>query len=142
LGKTMQLTASPARLSGFVPLGIFFFFGSLMATYAAITLAIPGTFLDKGWELNKSAHVQLAATGRIMAVPFAFLSVLLFLAGVGWFRRRRWGWVLGVTVIAVNLTGDLIHLALGDWLGGAVGIVIAGLLLIYITRSSVRSYFR
>ncbi len=138
----MTSAASPNRPAGFVPIGIFFFFGSVMATYAAITLLIPGTFLDKAWELNKSAHVQLAAMGPIMAAPFAFLSVVLFLAGVGWFKRRRWGWVLGVSVIAVNLTGDLIQLALGDWLKSMVGVVIAGLLLIYLTRAGVRTYFR
>lgn len=113
-----------------------------MAAYAAATLAIPGTVLDKAWELNKSAHVQLTAMGRIMAVPFAFLSVVLCLAGVGWFKRRFWGWVLGISVIVVNLTGDLIHLAFGDWLGSAVGVVIAGMLLIYVTRARVRTYFR
>jgi hypothetical protein len=88
---------------------MFFFFGSLMASYAATTLAIPGTVLDKAWELNNSAQVQLAAMGRIMAAPFAILALVLFLAGVGWFKRRHWGWVLGVSVIAVNLTGDLIQ---------------------------------
>ena len=136
----MTSAASPNRPAGFFPIGIFFFFGSVMATYAAITLLIPGTFLDKAWELNKSAHVQLAAMGRIMAVPFGFLSVVLFLAGAGWFKRRRWAWVLGVSVIALNLSGDLIHLALGDWLGSMVGVVIAGLLLIYMTRASVQAY--
>lgn len=137
----MSSTAAYSRPAGFIPIGIFFFFGSLMATYAATTLFIPGTFLDKAWELNKSAHIQLAEIGRIMAAPFALLSVVLFLAGVGWFKRRRWGWILGVSVIAVNLTGDLIHLALGNWLGSAVGVAIAGLLLIYMTRPGVRNYF-
>jgi hypothetical protein len=61
---------------------------------------------------------------------------------VGWFRRRRWGWLLGTTIIAINAAGDLINAARGEWLKGAVGVAIAGLLLFYITRSEVRSYFR
>jgi hypothetical protein len=68
--------------------------------------------------------------------------VLLGLAAVGWFRRKRWGWMLGVTIIAINATGDLINGVMGEWLKGAFGVVIAGLLLIYMTRSEVRKYFR
>ena len=40
-----------------------------------------------------------------------------------------------------NATGDLINGAMGEWLKGAVGVAIAGLLLIYMTRSGVRNYF-
>jgi hypothetical protein len=101
---------SEKRPAGFLPIGIFFFFGATMATYAAITLAIPGTILDAAWKLNPEGHAQLASLGRIMAVPFLVLAAALFVAGLGWFRRRRWGWVLGVALIAINLTGDIFNL--------------------------------
>jgi len=67
--------------------------------------------------------------------------VLLGLAAVGWFRRKYWGWVLGVAIIAINATGDLLNLMAGERLKGAVGVAIAGLLLFYMTRSGVRKYF-
>ena len=136
------MPTSNKQPAGFFPLGMFFFFGAVMATYAGFTLLWPGTFLDRAWVLNKNAHVQLSSLGRIMAAPFVILATVLLLAGIGWFRRRYWGWVLGVTVIAINLIGDLIHMALGDFLKSAVGVVIAGLLLIYMTRPGVREYFR
>lgn len=138
----MVMPTSNKRPVGFFPLGIFFFFGAVMATYAGFTLLWPGTFLDRAWALNQAAQVQLSSVGRIVAAPFAILATVLLLAGIGWFRRRYWGWVLGVTVIAINLTGDLIHMALGDFLKSAVGVVIAGLLLIYMTQPGVREYFR
>lgn len=133
---------SEKRPAGFLPIGIFFFFGATMATYAAITLAIPGTILDAAWKLNPEGHAQLASLGRIMAVPFLVLAAALFVAGLGWFRRRRWGWVLGVALIAINLTGDIFNLVFrGELLKGAVGVAVAGLLLTYMTRASVRNYF-
>ena len=49
--------------------------------------------------------------------------------------------MLGVTIIAINATGDLINGVMGEWLKGAVGAVIAGLLLIYMTRARMRNYF-
>ncbi len=112
-----------------------------MAAYAAVTLFWPGTVLDRLWTLNRAAHIGLAALGRMMALPFAVLAVVLLLAGIGWFRQKYWGWLLGVSVIATNLVADLIHAALGDWLKSGVGVVIAGFLLFYLTRPALRNYF-
>jgi hypothetical protein len=84
-----------ARPIGFAAIGAFLFFGALMASYAAITLLYPGTILDQGWKLNPNAHLELSAVGRIMALPFIILAPVLALAGVGWFRRSFWGWLLG-----------------------------------------------
>jgi hypothetical protein len=112
-----------------------------MATYAAVTLLHPGTFLDRAWVLNPRAHTELTPLGRVVGFPFLVLAVLLFLAGVGWFRRRYWGWILGVTIIAINLSGDLVHFAFRDRLRGGVGVVIAGALLLYMTRPAMRRHF-
>jgi hypothetical protein len=131
----------PIRPRGFVPIGAFFVFGATMAAYAAVTLLRPGTVLDALWALNKRGHAELVLLGSGAVLLFAVLFVLLGLAAVGWFRRKYWGWVLGVTIIAINATGDLINGVLGDWLKGAVGVAIAGLLLIYMTRARVRNYF-
>jgi len=139
LGECLPIAERP---KGFVPIGIFFFFGSLMASYAAITLLFPGTFLDRAWKLNPHAHVQLLSKGLIMVLPFAALAIALLLAGVGWFKRRYWGWLIGVCLIAANLLGDLANLVLGNSLKGAAGVLIAGLLLLYMARPGMRNYIR
>jgi len=126
---------------GYTAIGVFLFFGATMASYAAFTLAFPGTSLDRAWMLNPEAHEQLATLGRVLAFPFLFLALALFLAGLGWFRRRRWGWALAVVIISINLLGDFFNALRGEWLKGATGVAIAGLLLIYMTRPGVRSYF-
>lgn len=130
------------RPAGFLPLGIFFFFGSVMASFAAFTLFKPGTILDRAWALNKSAHAELMAIGPIMSGPFAVLAVALLVTGVGWRKRRYWGWKLGVTVIAINLVGDVVNTVRGERMKGAIGITIAGLLLVYMTRREMQDYFR
>ncbi len=133
--------AEVRRPRGFVPLGVFFIFGATMAAYAAITLAWPGTPLDALWGLNMRGREGLLWLGRIAAVPFVVLSAALACAAVGWFRRRRWGWVLGVTIIGINMAGDVSQIVLGEQWKGAVGVVIAGALLIYMTRPGMRKYF-
>ncbi len=112
----------------------------MIATYAAITLLKPGTFLDRAWELNPAGHAGLSSMGRAIGIPFLILATALFLAGTGWLKRKHWGWFLGTGIIASNLLADAIHLLLGDW-KSLVGVVIAGMLLLYITRGRVRSYF-
>jgi hypothetical protein len=61
-----------------------------MAAYAAITLLKPGTILDRGWDLNPVAYRQLVKFGRIAGLPFLVLAGTLFIAGIGWFKRRYW----------------------------------------------------
>jgi hypothetical protein len=129
---------SPA---GFIALGAFFLFGFVMASYAAITLGFPGTVLDRAWALNPTAHMQLARFGRWAALPFTALALALLAAGIGWFRRQRWAWLLGTAVISVNLLGDAGQLLFGEILKGAMGVVIAGLVLAAITRPNMRRYF-
>ena len=133
---------APTRPRWFVAIGAFFAFGAAMAAYAAATLLKPDTFLDILWALNKRGHAGLASLGRGAVFLFALLSVLLSLAAVGWLRRKYWGWLLGVTIIAVNVMGDLINGVMGDWLRAPAGVAIAGLLLIYMLQPGVRDYFR
>jgi len=129
------------RPRGFAAIGAFFLFGAAMAAYAAATLLKPGTVLDRLWVLNQAGHAQLASLGKGAGLGFVALSVLLCAASIGWFRRRYWGWLLGTTIIAINAAGDLVNLAIGEHLRGAVGVAIAGLFLLYMTKSGVRNYF-
>jgi hypothetical protein len=129
------------RPFGFAALGAFFVFGAAMATYAALTLLVPGTVLDRLWALNPAAHDQLSSIGRTGALLFVVLAVALAFAATGWFRRRAWGWALGTAVITVNMFGDLGQIAFGERWKGLLGVAIAGMLLIYLTRPSVRNYF-
>jgi len=132
---------SQDRPAGFIPLGIFFFFAATMASYAAVTLLFPGTILDRAWALNQTGHAQLLPLGKIIALPFAIFAVVALFTGIGWLKRRRWAWIVGVSTIAVNLAGDLANMAFGEFWKGAAGVVIAGLLLIYMTRPRLRRYF-
>ncbi len=129
------------RPRGFVAIGVFFVFGATMAAYAAFTQLKPGTMLDRLWVLNKPGHAQLASLGKSAGLGFVALSASMCAGAVGWFRHRYWGWILGTTIVAINAAGDLINVARGEWLKGAVGVAIAGLLLFYVTRSGVRDHF-
>jgi hypothetical protein len=63
-----------------------------------------------------------------VGLGFAALAVILALAATGWTRRKRWGWLLGVLILAVNLLSDTVSLIASrqpaDLLGVAIGAAI------------------
>jgi hypothetical protein len=126
---------------GFAAIGVFLFFGATMASLAATTLLLPGTPLDRAWILNPTAYKQLSPLGSKVGILFLLLAVLLVLSGVGWFRRRLWGWRLAVAIIATQVLGDITNLVRGDWLRGGTGFIIASALLLYLLTPRVRAAF-
>jgi hypothetical protein len=84
------------KTSGFTPVGIFLFFGAMMASLAATTLLWRGTALDVLWDLNPAAYKKLAPMGSTVGILFLLLGAGLTMAGLEWFRRRLWGWRLAV----------------------------------------------
>ena len=133
-----RITFAP---SGFAAIGAFLFFGATMASLATISLLWRGTSLDRIWSLNPAAYQQLAPLGRSIGILFLLLGVALAAAGIGWFRRRLWGWRLAVAIIAIQVAGDVMNCIRGDWLHGGIGVVIAGALLLFLLRPIVKNTF-
>src|SRR5216684_8771482 len=136
-----EMTRGTQLPRGFRAVGVFLFFGFVMASLAAITLLWRGTSLDRVWALNQRAYNELAPHGRAIGIPFLVLGSALFAAGTGWFKRRLWGWRLAVAIIATQVLGDLVSVCMGDVVRGAVGFVVAGALLAYLLRPDVRTTF-
>lgn len=131
-------TSSPRGATAF---GVFLFFAAVTASLAGITLLFPGIALERMWLLNPRAHQELAPLGRMVGIPFLFLGAVLAVAGVGWFKRRLWGWKLAVAVIAVQVLGDLVNVFMGRVVEGGIGVAIAGALLWYLLHAKVRAVF-
>jgi hypothetical protein len=129
------------KARGFNAIGIFLFFGAVVAGLAAITLLWRGTPLDRLWVLNQMAYKRLVPMGRAVGILFLLLSGALTTAGIGWFRRRPWGWRLAVVIIATQVVGDLVNCVRGDSLRGGTGVIIAGALLLFLWRPKIRDSF-
>ena len=126
---------------GFTAIGVFLFFGAVVVSLAATTLLWRGTVLDRLWTLNPTAYKQLAPLGRIVWILFLALSAALTTAGIGWFRRRLWGWRLAVVIISTQVLGDVVNFVRGDWLRGGTGVIIAGALLLFLLQPRIRAAF-
>ena len=137
----MNLTGTEKPSAGLAAVGIFLFFGSLMALLAGISLTWKGTALAPMWGLNPDAYQQLAPFGRLVGIPFLLLAALLAVAASGWFQHRLWAWRLTVVIIATQILGDAMNLLRGRFLEGATGVLIAGALLFYLLRPQTRAEF-
>lgn len=100
-----------------------------------------GTALDRMWLLNPRAYNQLAPFGKAAGIAFQLLATALAISAVGWFQRRLWGWRLAVAIIATQVLGDLVNIFLGHVVKGAIGVVIAGALLLYLLRADMKAAF-
>jgi hypothetical protein len=94
------------------------------------------------WSLNPAAHKAFAPFGNSIGPLFYVLSIVLVTAAVGWFKQRIWGWRLTVAIISTQVVGDFVNLIRGDFLRGCIGLLIAGLLLIFLLRSNTRTMFQ
>jgi hypothetical protein len=71
-----EQTTSDSKSFGFAAIGIFLFFGGVMAGLAATTLLLPGTPIDRAWTLNPMAYKQLSPLGSKVGILFLLLAVL------------------------------------------------------------------
>ena len=138
--------ARPTRVPSGAPrgvtaIGVFLLFGTAMACIAGITLVRQGTVLDHMWALNPRAYRELEPLGKPVGLLFLLLAVTLAVASAGWFKRRRWGWLLVVVIIGMQVASNLLHILLGRLLEGVVGLAIAGPLFLYIIRPNMRGLF-
>lgn len=106
---------------GLVAVGIFLFFGASMVCLAGTTLVWPGTILDRAWAINEPAYRQLAPYAKTVGIPFLLLGAILAVAGIGWLKRRLWGWRLALAVIAIQVLRDLVNALKAMSLGVALG---------------------
>ena len=128
-------------MAAFRAVGIFCFVGACCALYAAITLAWPGTALDRLWVVNPIGHAGLLPLGRGIGLAFLALSGAMVVLGWGWLRRRRFAWYGMVGGISLNMLGDVGQAVAGRWREGLFGVAVAVLLLTYLLRPGTRRRF-
>jgi hypothetical protein len=135
-------TPRPATFPrGLTAMGIFLVFGACMASLAGLTLAFPGTALDRIWLLNPRAYKQLAPLGKVVGAVFLLLAIALATAAAGWFKRRVWGRRLAIAIIAIQIAGDSVNALSGHLIEGGIGVAIASALLFYLLRAEVKNAF-
>ncbi len=130
-----------ARPLGITALIIFFVLGTLISFFAALSLLIPSGFFNVMWRLNPHGHEGLLRIGLWAVVLLFAASACCGTAAVGLLKRARWGHILAIVLIGINLLSDIVNTVLGIEPKAIVGVPIALLMILYLFTKQVRSYF-
>src|SRR5262245_29892423 len=129
------------RPFGIAGLSIFSFVGAVLAGVAAVSLAFPGSPLEPMWQLNPRGRQRLAQRDGWAVILLAAVSGACGVAGIGLWRRRRWGYAIAVAGLSIHLIGDILSVVSGTEPRAIIGIPIVVALLAYLRRPHVRSAF-
>jgi hypothetical protein len=122
-------------------LAIFSGAAAVVLLISAVTLIAPGGPLDVIWRVAEDKHTTLLPYRHAVWPAFLVLAAAAAAASVGCYRRRRWGWWMVVAGLVANGVGDALQIFVGRPMEGIFGVVIAALLLVWLTRGSVRDQF-
>jgi hypothetical protein len=129
------------RPLGITALIIFFLLGALISFVGGLSLLFPSTFFEAMWQVNPHGREGLLQLGPRGVMLFFAASVSCAAAAVGLCRRTRWGHILAITLIGVNLLSNLINTVFGIEPRAIVGVPIALLIILYLLTKRVRNYF-
>ena len=136
-----MLTKSETRPIGITALSMFFLFGAAASFVSSVSLFFPGSFLEPMWRLNPRARVGFADMGVWAVVLMGSVCVACASAAVGLWRGKRWGYLLAVALLAINLLGDIVNVLLGTEPRAVVGIPIVVAISAFLMTRQVRRFF-
>jgi uncharacterized membrane protein (DUF2068 family) len=129
------------RPRGITALIIFYAAGALISFVAGLSLLVPSVPLNGMWRLNPRGHEGLLRIGAWGVLLLFAASASCAASALGLWKRARWGYLLAMILIALNLLSDVINAVLGSEPRAIVGVPIALLIILYLLTKRVRNYF-
>src|SRR5262249_33621368 len=121
----MDVTLISKRPLGVTALACFFLFGVVASGVAVAALLTPCVPLEPVWRLNPRGHEGFVGMGAWAPMLLGVVTLSCAAAAYGFFTGRRWGYWLGVTLLLINVTGDIINTALGTERRAVFGVPVA-----------------
>jgi hypothetical protein len=123
-------------------LGYFFVFGAAVSALSLVALIWPNGPLEPMWRLNPRAKESFAALGYLAIVLMAVVSALCTATAIGLLQGRRFGLILGLTMLVISMLGDVANALLGIEPRAWLGVPVAALLLAGLAAPTSRSFLR
>jgi uncharacterized membrane protein len=115
-------------------LALFFAFGATMCTLTIVLLLFPGTTLDSLWHLNPDAHLAFQSFGRWSVLLMVMVGIGCAFAAIGLWHRALWGIRLAVTILSLNIVGDLFNALIRHDYRALIGLPIGGAMIFFLAR--------
>ena len=130
------------KRAGIILIAIFFAESAIILLITGAALLMPHTGFDVIWGLNEKRRILLMPYREYLAPAFPALAALMAAASIGCFARRKWGLWLAVAIFIVNGLTYVAQIFASHVLEGIVGVAVAGAVIVYLTRPTVRAAFR
>lgn len=93
------------------------------------------------WQLNPRALEGFTNIGKWAVVLMCAVCVACASAAVGLWRGTRWGYWSAVSLLTINLFGDIANVVLGTEPGAVIGIPIVIGIFAFLMSRRVRRFF-
>jgi hypothetical protein len=133
LSDTPEIVDRERLPIGIKLLVIFFVAGALICSLVMLALAFPGTFLDRIWLLRPGVQAEFQEYGTWAILLMAAVGAACGLSAFGLAKRAEWGRRLAISVLTVNLVGDMFNAVFRGDLRTLIGLPIGGFMIWYLS---------
>src|SRR5437879_13787601 len=93
------------RPLGVLAISVILLASTAIALITGVSLAFPGTFLDRIWALNRGAYIEFVTLGRPTGISLMILGLICAIAAAGLLKRRKSAGWLAAGRVAVTDAG-------------------------------------
>ena len=126
---------------GYQVIGYFLAIAVLIVLMAGLSLLMPETFWRQIWFIKKDEYHQMLPDRILIGCGFSLLALIMAFAAIGWFRKKRWAWILTIGIFLINGLSDGVRLIMDSYVEGIIGVFVSAVVIYFLTRSSVKNIF-
>jgi hypothetical protein len=112
----------------------FFGFGAMMCALTLALLLFPGSVLDALWRLNPEARLAFQSFGSWSFVVMLTVGTACLFAAIGLWRGTVWGTRLALTILSLNIIGDLVNTLLRHDYRALIGLPVGAAMIFFLVR--------
>lgn len=117
----------------------FFAFGAMMCALTVVLLLFPGSAFDLLWRLNPEAQIAFRSLGNWSFLLMLIVGTACLFAAVGLWRGTVWGTRVALTILSLNIIGDLVNTLLRHDYRALIGLPVGAAMIFFLVRSGDRS---
>ena len=105
-----------------------------MCTLTIVLVLFPGTPLDSLWRFNPNAHSAFSSMGPAALLLMLVVGTGCGFAAVGLWRKAFCGDWTALTILSLNIVGELFNALVRHDYRSLIGVPIGGAMIVYLAR--------
>jgi len=113
----------------------FFAFGAMMCALTLALLLFPGSAFDSVWRLNPEARLAFRSLGNWSFLLMLTVGIACLFAAIGLWRGTVWGTRVALTILSINIIGDIINALFRHDYRALIGLPVGAAMIFFLVRS-------